>query len=289
MRLCLHCDKRFSVDDYLCPACGNSPMLHDGHPVYAPELDANFNGYSTDFFSSLAEIEAGYFWCEARNHILVGTLRKYFPTAESLLEIGCGTGFALLRLRQEFPGIKLSGSDIFNEGLAYAKKRVRAAQFFQMDARKIPFEDELDVIGAFDVLEHIEEDELVLSQVFRAVRCGGIIFTVPQHQWLWSRNDAIAGHKRRYSRKELVAKVHKAGFQVIFLTSFVSFLFPLMLLSRFRGRRDKGSQEDIIKELQQPDLLNKMLGRVCDFERWFIKMGVAFPMGGSLLCVAAKR
>ena len=47
------------------------------------------------------------------------------------------------------------------------------ARFFQMDARNIPFENEFDVIGVFDVLEHIEEDEIVFSQIFRAVKSGG--------------------------------------------------------------------------------------------------------------------
>jgi SAM-dependent methyltransferase len=59
------------------------------------------------------------------------------------------------------------------------------AVLFQMDARKIPFESEFDVIGAFDVLEHIEEDEKALAQIFHAVLPGGgLILTVPQHRFL---------------------------------------------------------------------------------------------------------
>lgn len=66
-----------------------------------------------------------------------------------------------------------------------------------MDARRIPFEGEFDVIGAFDVLEHIEEDERVLGQLNAALRSGGgIIATVPQHQWLWSEMDTVSGHRR---------------------------------------------------------------------------------------------
>ena len=64
-----------------------------------------------------------------------------------------------------------------------------------MDARRIPFEDEFDVIGAFDVLEHIKEDEQVLVQMHRAVKSGGgIMLTVPQHMFLWSEQDVQAHH-----------------------------------------------------------------------------------------------
>ena len=127
----------------------------------------------------------------------------------------------------------MSGSEIYSEGLDYAANRVKRAALFQMDARDIPFESEFDVIGAFDVLEHIEEDEQVLEQVFRAVSPGGgIMLTVPQHRFLWSQQDEYACHVRRYEAKELRDKVEKAGFQVEWATSFVTLLLPLMVMSR---------------------------------------------------------
>jgi len=79
----------------------------------------------------------------------------------------------------------------------------------------------------------LRDDELVLSEMFRATKPGGgIIVTVPQHQFLWSVVDEHAFHKRRYSRVDLVSKVERAGFRVARVTSFVSLLLPLMLLSR---------------------------------------------------------
>ena len=77
-----------------------------------------------------------------------------------------------------------------------------------MDARRIPYEAEFDVIGAFDVIEHIYEDAAVLQQMHRAVRPGGgIIVTVPQHRFLWSKQDEFSCHFRRYTRGELMSKV----------------------------------------------------------------------------------
>lgn len=174
MKICLVCGKRFDADGFCCPACGHSPEVRDGHPAFALELAVGYNGFKTGFFASLAELEEGNFWFESRNRLLTWALGRYFPNTETFFEIGCGTGFVLSGIQREFPQIKLFGSDIFTEGFAYAKDRVPEATFFQVDARNIPFENEFDVIGAFDVLEHIEEDEIALSQIFRAVKSGGV-------------------------------------------------------------------------------------------------------------------
>ena len=102
----------------------------------------------------------------------------------------------------------LSGSDLFCEGLTYAQERTPNATLIQMDARRIPFRDEFDVIGDFDVREHVEEDDVVFGQMFRATkRGGGIMVTVPQHRFLWSAADVFGHHRRRYTGKELVKKV----------------------------------------------------------------------------------
>jgi len=290
MKICPVCRRRFKADDFCCPACEHSPEVRDGHPAFAPELSAGNDGFKADYFALLAELEAGNFWFESRNRLLAWTLDRYFPKTETFFEIGCGTGFVLSGIQREFQDIRLFGSEIFTEGLVYAEDRVPEAAFFQMDARNILFENEFDVIGAFDVIEHIEEDEIVLSSIFRAVKSGGgVILTVPQHQWLWSKNDEIACHKRRYFKKELVAKVKKAGFRVLFLTSFVSFLLPLMVVSRLRWRLGTTEQKDSGRELRQPRLINSLLTRICDIERGFIRNGVSFPAGGSLLCVGVKE
>ena len=264
MKICPACGNRFEANDFYCPVCRHSPELRDGYPDFAPELKAGYDGFNAGLFASLAKLEEGNFWFESRNRLLIWTLSRYFPYTETFLEIGCGTGFVLSGIRREFQGTKLFGSDIFSEGFAYAKDRVPEATFYQMDARNIPFENEFDVIGAFDVIEHIEEDEVVLSQIFRAVKSkGGLILTVPQHQWLWSKNDESACHKRRYSKKGLMKKVEKAGFRVLRLTSFVSFLLPLMAASRLRWQLSGGEQKDSGSELRQSPLLKSLLKTKC--------------------------
>lgn len=84
------------------------------------------------------------------------------------MEIGCGTGYVLSGLSAS-TDFQLSGSDIHVEGLKYAKQRVPSAEFIQMDATEMPFETEFDAIGAFDVLEHISDDELALKNIHKSL------------------------------------------------------------------------------------------------------------------------
>jgi len=290
MKVCLSCKRRFKADDFHCPGCGHSPELHNGYLAFAPNLAVVSGSFKPSLFALLAEVETGNFWFESRNRLLIWALHRYFSNANNFLEIGCGTGFVLSGIQREFPELAISGSDIFSEGLSYAEARVPSAILFQMDARNIPFENEFDVVGAFDALEHIEEDTIVLSRIFRATKLGGgIILTVPQHQWLWSIKDEAACHKRRYSRTELVEKVENAGFHVTWVTSFVSLLLPAMAVSRLRWRLGTRKQEDRLDELRMPTLINALLEKVCDIERGFLMKGISFPVGGSLLCVALKE
>lgn len=246
-------------------------------------------GFKTHYFKELAELEAGNFWFRVRNKIILWALHKYSPKLKSFLEIGCGTGFVILAISKQFPTARLFGSEYLEEGLVYARQRLPTAEFTQMDARCIPFESELDAIGAFDVLEHIKEDEAVLQQIFNALKPGGIVFiTVPQHRWLWSTVDEYACHVRRYTSKELHQKVCHAGFEIIRSTSFVSTLLPAMYLSRLLQRNKMDVSMDTMAELRINPILNKIFEWLLNFELSLIWVGIALPVGGSRLLVARK-
>jgi SAM-dependent methyltransferase len=243
-------------------------------------------GFKAEFFGALAKVEPGHFWFEARNQLIIAMLRRYFPRAATFLEIGCGTGFVLRGIRQAIPRLTIAGSEIFSEGLAYAQKRLPDVGFFQMDARSIPYSSALDVIGAFDVLEHIDEDEAVLRQMHDAVRPGGgIILTVPQHQFLWSVTDEFSHHLRRYSRAEVVEKIERAGFRPVHVTSFVTLLLPIMYLSRLR---QDPAKYDPQREFAVHPVVNRLLGIAMRLEVGLVRTGVSLPVGGSLLVVARR-
>ncbi len=159
----------------------------------------------------------------------------------------------------------------------------------QMDARRIPFLEEFDCIGAFDVLEHIDEDVEVLHQIHRALKPQGIIIlTVPQHEWLWSSVDDYACHVRRYSDKELHAKLNEAKFKVLRSTSFVSALLPVMLFSRMIQKKST-NQVSPKAGLKIHPWINFMFEKILNLENSFIKLGLNFPLGGSRLVIARKE
>lgn len=246
-------------------------------------------GYHTEFYSELAELEAGNFWFMARNRLIVWAMRRCFPKPRCILEIGCGTGFVLSTLVNAFPESELTGSEIFSAGLAHAARRAPEVDFLQMDARQVPFFAHFDVVGAFDVMEHIVEDQQVLAQIHQALRPGGgLILTVPQHRWLWSRQDESACHVRRYTAAELRRKVVAAGFSPLYETSFVSLLLPLMMLSRLRKNRTV-AENDPMSELRIGRVANALLGSVMAVEWGLIRSGMRFPMGGSRLLVAKRN
>jgi SAM-dependent methyltransferase len=244
-------------------------------------------GYDPTLFEPFADVEERSFWFRARNRLIVSTFRRHFPQARSFLEIGCGGGVVLLALHEEFPGLRLVGGELYPEGLEVARRRLPDAELVELDARAIPYEAEFDVVGAFDVLEHIDEDEHVLAQMAEAARPGGgVVVLVPQHPWLWSEHDEIVEHRRRYTRSELRAKAERAAIEIAELTSFVTTLLPAMAVSRLVDRVRR--RTDPVANLE-PRLLNGVFERVLDGERRLIERGVSLPFGGSLLLVGRRR
>jgi SAM-dependent methyltransferase len=274
--------------DWRCPQCGAEPSRIENVPAFAPEFAQGAEGYDPAHFVELAQLEAGNFWFGGRNRLIIWALRRFFPDARSFLEVGCGTGFVLSGVAAAFPQLQLAGSEASVSGLAFAAQRVPGAQLFQMDARRIPYRDEFDVAGAFDVIEHIEDDHAVLRELHAAVvPGGGLVLTVPQHPSLWSEYDARAGHVRRYRSAELCEKVVEAGFEIVKMTSFVTLLLPFMYLSRFTQRMPC-EDYDPLAELRIAPWLNRTLGAVLGIERAMIRTGVPMPAGGSLLVVARR-
>ncbi|HEX7341284.1 MAG TPA: class I SAM-dependent methyltransferase [Rhodanobacteraceae bacterium] len=262
--------------------------LVESVPCYAPRLAYESPGFRPEHFARLSELEKDNFWFRARNELIIHTVRKYFPRARNMLEIGCGTGYVLRGVTQAVPELKVSGSEIFMEGLSFAARRLPDADLFQMDARQIPFETEFDLVGAFDVIEHIKEDEQVLSQIRGALKPGGgALFTVPQHPALWSAQDDRACHVRRYRRHELTCKLETAGFRIVFSSSFVSLLLPMLAASRLR-KRDPHKATQANDELMLPTFINSTLYAILHFETMLIRSGLRFPIGGTRLVAAVK-
>ncbi len=138
-----------------------SPTRPNGRlRLFCPRIQRFHRHFLTpSSFQRLAPLEENHFWFGARNNLIVWALRKWFPEKGKLMEIGCGTGYVLSRIEKDFPGLELCGSEIYTTGLEFASKRLSRTELLQMDALNIPYEGEFDIIGLFDTLEHIQEDE----------------------------------------------------------------------------------------------------------------------------------
>jgi SAM-dependent methyltransferase len=269
------------------------PQIIDGIKCYAPESAFANDNYSPEAFDRLYKAENKNFWFRSRNRVIRNLVRKYSDGKDQFdfLEIGCGTGYVLKGL-SEMKNLNLMGAEIFVEGLKYTRQRIPGIELVQLDAIKMPFQNRFDAVGAFDVLEHIEEDEAVMKQVNLSLKPGGyFLISVPQHKWMWSYLDDMAYHKRRYSRKELKAKLERAGFRVDRITSFVFLLFPLMWLSRLAKKKKKAvyNVDDQMKEIELGGFTNSAFGLFMKMDEVLIRSGVSLPFGGSLVAVAQKK
>jgi SAM-dependent methyltransferase len=260
-----------------------------GIPLLAPELAESVPGFDLDAFEMLARIEATHFWFVARNTLIVGLADRYFPNARRYLEIGCGNGAVLQALAASRSWDRLVGSDLHPAGLAHASQRLPwGVEFVQMDARVIPAVDAFDLTGAFDIVEHVADDDAVLQALRRATSPGGgTIMAVPQHPWLWSRSDEIGHHQRRYRLGELEAKLKRNGFEVLFSSSYTVLLLPLMALSRLKARlRPAEGDTDVLREMDIEPGPNRVLTALLRAEVRLTLAGLRWPLGGSRVVVA---
>lgn len=287
MKACVECGSDDVDGGWACTRCGFTPSSIDGFLAFAPELAHGDDAFEPGDFAALASMEADNFWFLGRNALLSWAASHYFGGSHLVHEAGCGTGFVLCALAAGLLGATISGSELLSEGLIVARGRVPGAELIQADIRHLPFRDEFDLIGAFDVLEHIDDDRGALEGLRRAAKPGGgLLLTVPQHPRLWSDQDVRASHRRRYTREELTRKVTSAGFSVVRVTSFVSLLLPAMLLNRRKAKSSPGP--DAVEALSPPFLVDRSMRAVMRVERGLIQRGISFPFGGSLLLVARR-
>jgi SAM-dependent methyltransferase len=242
-------------------------------------LDAEYR------LDDLMAAEPWHFWFRARRQLVIWALRSHFPRFRSVLDVGCGTGFVLGELQRSSPGLLLAGCDILFDAVRCARRRLEGIGLFEADVQCLPLRRQFDAIMALDVIEHLDDDESALGEMFRGLNPGGgVVITVPQHDWLWSAVDDFSQHRRRYSRSDLIAKMTAAGFEVLRCTSFFTSTLPLVALQRLRPSR----VFDPVAELRISRAANAIVAALLQPEWLLIRAGVSLPVGGSLLVVARR-
>jgi SAM-dependent methyltransferase len=254
-------------------------------------------GYDPSHFASLFAVEDRHFWFRARNRVisvLVSQAAAGLPPGHRVLEIGCGDGNVLRFLERACPEAVLVGMDLYDEGLRYARRRTSSCHLVRGDVTQPPFGTTFQIIGMFDVLEHIADDRRILRDVWKLLgHRGTLLLTVPAHRYLWSYFDEAAGHCRRYRLDELQGKLAEAGFQVEYLTQYMAGTYPLVWLNRkVRPRveaRSLSSEELVQREIRIVPVLNEVLSFLLSWESKWVAKRRRLPIGASLLAVARKQ
>jgi len=291
---CPKCQGALSVldDAYLCDKCAVKYPTVDGFPSFI-DWHVSRDSFDAGAFKFLYKMEQTHFWHVGKKEIILDVLKRSVPGLDNarMLEIGCGNGSVLNYLRRN--NINMEGCDLFREGLRLCRQRTGEVPLYQIDTLALPFKEEYEVIGLFDVLEHIEDDGKALSEIRKALRPGGyLILTVPAYQFLWSKKDEKAHHRRRYSKKDLIAKLERSGFSVNKVTYFMCSLFPLLASSRLIGKlfnnkeMDGGSINSL--EYKTIPVINDIFLAFLRSEKYLIRY-IDLPFGASLLVLAGKR
>lgn len=263
----------------------------DGIKCFSPEVANAYADYPDSGFDLTDKNAESSFWVSSRNRLFKSMVQRYLsPTGKTkFLEIGCGTGDFIQQI-VENEKLEITGSEIYLKGLQYAKQNLPDVDFIQFDVTRGKVGDQFDMIAAFDVIEHIENDTTALSNINQMLSKDGVlIISVPQHMFLWSRLDEIVKHKRRYSRRELVSKLEENGFKIDYATSFLFTLFPLMLASRIFDKSSSQSQSDeaaLEKRVKFSNVLNGVFDLFMRVDEALIRWGVSLPFGGTLVVVA---
>lgn len=268
--------------------------LINGIKCYSPEVASAYTDYPDGGFDLTDENADRSFWVSSRNRLFKRLVQHHLlPTGKTrFLEIGCGTGDFIRQIASN-DSLEITGSEIYLKGLVYAKKNLPGVEFVQFDVTQGKIDEQFNIITAFDVIEHVDDDAAALSNLYQMLEENGVlIISVPQHMFLWSKLDEIVKHKRRYSRRELVSKLKANGFDVEYATSFLFVLFPLMLTSRLfdKGRDDSQSDERALeKRVKFSGVVNSILDFFMRIDEGLIRMGASLPFGGTLVVVARKR
>jgi SAM-dependent methyltransferase len=257
--------------------------------------DEAHRSYDPSCFDSLAAIEERHFWFKARSRVITTLTRQItadLAPGYRVLEVGCGTGYVLGGLERACPSGSVIGMDVHTEGFRHARQR-SSCSLLQADVHTAPFTSAFDMIGVFDVLEHLHDDLTVLHELHSLLKPGGkLLVTVPAHPGLWSYFDEYSHHCRRYTAAELKDKLRSVGYRVEYATEYMAAIFGLVFMGRkFARLRTSGPtsvQQLAAYDLKVVPVIKDVLAWALSHEARWVARRRQIPFGASLVAIAAK-
>ncbi|PIU95741.1 MAG: methylase [Armatimonadetes bacterium CG_4_10_14_3_um_filter_66_18] len=249
--------------------------MPEGVPLNAQEYEIQYR------------LEDSYWWFVGRRRIICAWLSQLVGgnSDQLLLDIGCGTGTTMWRLRQF---CRVVGVDFSNLALARAQSR-GLDRLVGGSALSLPFaEGSFGLLTLLDVLEHLKDDAGALRGMRRILRPGGsLLLTVPAYPSLWSQHDVALHHYRRYTGSRLRNVVEAADFRVERLSYAICAPTPLTFAFRWAQGRLATPAAPKTALIQLPRPLNQFLISLLTLEAFALR-ATALPFGVSLLCHAVR-
>jgi len=239
-----------------------------------------------------AELERQHWWFQGRRRVVASILRQHLRqhgsglSAPLICDIGCGTGEMVDMLR-EFGSVW--AMDASPEAVAYCRERFGPEVEVRLGSvpQDLPSPGSTQMVTAFDVIEHLDDDQEALRRIHESLTPGGtLVVTVPAFQFLWGPHDVLSHHRRRYTTARLRHRLEESGFVVDRLTYFNTWLFPVVAAARI-GRRLTGEKTPRSDFRMPPRWLNRLLGGLFSSEGRMLRAG-ALPFGVSILAVCTK-
>lgn len=253
--------------------------------------------YPTDGNQGCFQVEDHSFWFKFRNIIINEIFESYVlrsRKAVRILDLGGGNGFVARNFEKMGHEVHL-----VEPGVGALNARSRGLKnIYMCSVEDIPASLMFDIIGLFDVVEHISSPVDFLKSAGKHLNEEGrLLITVPAYQFLFSQEDVVAGHYRRYTLMSLKVELERAGFEVCYSSYFFTVLIlPILFFRsipyRLRGHESPQSKPvsvDAKRDLVRKGILGVLIERALEIEQWFIRKWGRLPFGSSLIIVAKKR
>jgi SAM-dependent methyltransferase len=238
------------------------------------------SGYDDAGCAVLARMQRGHWWYCGRDAVLMA-LVKWAGAGGNATDLGGGCGGWLRKLAESrlFENLALVDASPSAISLAVAELRRVRCSIYRGNLYDVAGASQ-DAVFLLDVIEHLDEDERAMKCAAGRLRKGGVlVVAVPAGKWLWSRYDERAGHRRRYSARELRRLGERVGLEVVRAGYFNFFMALPMWLSR---RLVPTCGED-----EPPAFFNRVAGWLFSLEAGLVTW-CKFPFGASAYAVFRK-